>query len=157
LLDHRFSPADQFFRRLENEFYIPGEIIALVRQQFSYGQADSDMTVMAASVHNALGTAFIFGLNLLYNRQRVNVGSVHYSFTWSRPAQHCHNPGFGYPGLNFQTQFLQPLGNNTGRTVLGKSQFRVAVNIAPDGYQVVPVGFRLPLDFSVIHNLLKIL
>src|SRR5690606_3074851 len=100
------------------------------------------MSVVATGMADARNGRYVRRIVVFLNRQRVHIGAN--SDDGRAFTDITDDAGFGDAGLHFDSHAAERVGDETAGTELLKSQFRVAVNIAPPGDNIVLQSLRAP-------------
>ncbi len=90
----------------------------------------------------------------LLDGQGVHIEAQQHGGAGARALQQGDHAGLADAGLHFQTQAGEAFGDDGGRARLLEAEFRVAVQVAADAYQVVGEGGGLLFEVErcTIHE-----
>ncbi len=123
-----------FFGGLKNQVQRAVKHTAL-RQLLRRSQQHGGVAVVAAGVHHAVVATGPIGPRGFHNRQRVHVGPQTQAARRTAPAQLAYHTGATQVGAHRIAPAAQLVGHQRAGAVLVKSQFGVAVNVAPQGHK----------------------
>ena len=128
--------------RLEDQVQAAAEV-AVARQILGRAQQHGHMAVMAAGMHAARDAAGMLGARGLLNRQCIHVGANAQAAAAIAVAQRADQACAAYAARDLVTPFGELARDEVGGAVLGKRQFRVLVQMAANGDQLLLVGQEL--------------
>jgi hypothetical protein len=134
--DHDLAAAAAFLGGLEHEVRGAGEVAGL-REIARRPEQHRGVAIVAAGVHAArVSRAVLEGVAFL-DRKAIHVGAKRDAFRAVLPARNdADHPGLGEPGMRFDAQLAQIVGDDPGCSLLLEGQFRMRVNVAPDAGQL---------------------
>ena len=92
---------------------------------------------MAAGVHFPRCLRGVIDLVFLKDRQRIHISAVHDCWAVVIAFEHGYDPRFSHPGLDFQPQTVQFLGDDTRSAHFLKRQFGVSMKIPATRHKLV--------------------
>lgn len=135
LFDHARAAVQHLFRRLENQMQRAVEV-ARLRQVTSGTEQHGGVTVMATGVH-AVGHAAAPGLAVvLLDRQGVHIGAQPEAFNAIAHLQRAHHAGARQSAVHLIAPRIQIIRHQIAGAKLFETQFRVLMNIVPNGREL---------------------
>ena len=142
-----------FLGGLEDELHAAGQLVLHAGQHLGRGHQDGGVRVVAAGVHHvhflaqvgALGLGREGQVHLFLHRQRVHVGAQHHR-TGLAALEHGDHAGHGHAGLHLHAQRAQMVGHQLGGARFLVAQFRMLVDVAAPGDELVLDGLGALVD-----------
>ena len=153
-LDHRLGPAEDLLGRLEDEHRRPRHLGAMGGQDLGQGDGDRRVAVVAAGVHDAAGAGDERRVELLDQRQRVDVGAPGDGAPRPLATQHADHAGAADARAHVELGGVQPIGDDLRRPPLLERQLGMAMEVAAQHHQAVapPVDLLCPLERQSCHG-----
>ena len=132
VLHHLARAAAAFLGRLKDQ--IDGAVEIAVRgQMLRGGQQHRGVAVVPARVHAAVVHALVRKIVALLDRQRIHVGAQADRTVAAAVLDDADHAGGAHAAMNRDAPFGQLGGYLVGGAVLGETQFRMCVQVAPHG------------------------
>ena len=131
-IDHLLGSGHaHFLGRLENEVHRAVKGPA-AREVPGRRQQHGRVTIMTTGMHAAIVPGAVGKAVFFLHGQRIQIGAQTDRARALALTQDTHHPGARQTGVDLQTPFAQPLGDQGAGAMLVKAEFRMGVDIAPE-------------------------
>ena len=152
-VDHRARAAEHFLGGLEEEHRGAGEVRAARRQELGEDDRDGGVTIVAARVHHAGGARAERQVELLGERQRVDVGAPGDRLARPVAAQDADDAGLRHPGAHVEPGLVEPFRDDLRGASLLERQLRMTMEVSPERDEIVVPALHVarPVDRWLRH------